>query len=83
MKKALAKQIAKHWNDHFAGRTPATRTVAESDGENVWIKPTDENDGMCFHHNEELTDVSRAFKVNSYITTSEKDVITIVIARIF
>lgn len=67
MEKSLATKIAKHWNDNFAGSTAATRTVAESDGSNVWIKPTDENDGMAFYQNEEFADIMRCFKVSGIV----------------
>lgn len=79
MKKSLANQIAKLWNENFAGSTAATRTVAESDGENVWIKPTGENDGTCFYHNEEFADVMRCFKVSGIVCIRENQVL----ARLF
>lgn len=75
MKKSLANQIAKLWNDNFAGSTAATRTSAESDGENVWIKPTDENDGTVFYHNEEFADVMRCFKVSGIVCLRDGQVL--------
>lgn len=87
MKKALANQIAKLWNENFCGSYKPTKTKAVVTGVkgdfSVEIVPDGINVGNSFHRNEEVTDISRAFKVSSYLTTSTKDELTIVIARIF
>lgn len=89
MKKSLANQIAKLWNENFAGSYEPTKTKAEVTQNGVKgdyaveIVPDGINVGNSFHHNEEVTDISRAFKVSSYLSTREKDGIAIVIARIF
>lgn len=89
MKKALANQIAKLWNENFTGSYEPTKTkaIVNKNGVNgdfsVEIVPDGINVGNSFHHNDEVTDVSRAFKVSSYMTTSTKDGFPIVIARIF
>lgn len=80
MKKSTAKIIIDLWNEKFAGSTDATKTKAvldepypyadinRKDAYGVRIVPDGEdNFGDVFYHNEELTDVTRAFKVSSYI----------------
>jgi len=76
MKKSLANQICKLWNDNFAGSTPETRTQAEvtenATGYAVEVKNVGaENDGYAFFAHEEITDIERAFRVNAYITQDE------------
>lgn len=77
MKKNVANQIAKLWNEQFAGITEETRTKAvvvegrtKSDC-SVEIYPDGANVGRSFHHNEELTDVGRTFKVSGYVTIDD------------
>ena len=68
MKKNLANQIAKLWNENFAGSTSATKTKAFAEGENVYIYNVgDDNDGHVFFHTEELADVTRTFNVSSIV----------------
>ena len=68
MKKSLANQISKLWNENFAGSTSATMTKAFAEGENVYIRNVgDDNDGHVFFHTEELADVTRTFKVSSIV----------------
>jgi len=69
MKKRLAKQIAKLWNEQFAGRTEETATIAkvEGDGKEVVIYHAKENDGMCFFQIENVTDITRIFNVSAYV----------------
>lgn len=76
MKKSLANQIAKLWNENFAGYTEATKTkavVTESGRGDyaVEVNPTDANTGHAFYSHAELTDVERAFKVSAYVTQDE------------
>ncbi len=77
MKKSLANQIAKLWNENFAETTQATRTQAEvvesATGYSVEVKNVGvENDGHAFYMHERITDVERAFKVSAYITQDEE-----------
>ena len=78
MKKSTAKIIIDLWNEKFAGSTDATKTKAvldepyaddkRKDAYGVRIVPDGEDNlGDAFYHNEELADVTRAFKVSSYI----------------
>ena len=89
MKKALANKIAKLWNENFAGNYEPTRTIAKvvngsrSDENYVEIYPDVTNVGNSFHHNEELVDVMRAFKVSAYLVAKEQDGNTIIIGRFF
>lgn len=88
MKKALANQIAKLWNENFAGSYEPTRTVAKVGGSSnqdyyVEICPDVTNVGNSFHHIEELADVMRAFKVSAYVTTREQDGDTVIVGRFF
>lgn len=86
MKKSVAKQIAKLWNEKFANTTAATRTKAvvvepyillhATERFEVEIIPDgDANDGLTFHANENMTDVERCFKVSGYVTISDGKVI--------
>lgn len=75
MKKALANQIAKLWNENFAGSTEATLTEAvvkeygrEKDCTVLIIPKGAWNTGETFYHVEHLADVRRAFKVSCYVT---------------
>ena len=68
MKKSLANQIAKVWNEIHAGHTAETMTTAQVSEDCVEIAPAALNDGMAFHHVEELADIMRAFNVNGYVT---------------
>lgn len=78
MKKSLANQIAKLWNDNFAGSYAPTKTQAEvmPDGVgdySVEVHPYGEdNDGYSFYSHNEVSDIERAFKVSSYITQDEE-----------
>lgn len=71
MKKSLANQIAKLWNENLAGTYEPTKTEAivckELKEYAVEIRPCGKNNGSSFHHHEEVTYVERAFKVNAYI----------------
>lgn len=74
MTKKEAEFLAKHWNENFAGNTEETRTkavvVKSSIGKkyDVEIVPDGErNNGRSFHHVEELSIISKAFKANTYI----------------
>ena len=77
MEKSLANQIAKLWNDNFAGSYEPTKTMAEvcvctHGGYFVVVHPYgDENDGHAFYSHNEVSDIARAFRVSSYITQDE------------
>ena len=75
MKKSLAKQIAKHWNEHFAGSTAATKTVAVAEDTNVYIYPTWENVGDAFYHNEEFADMMRSFEISGLVCIREGKIV--------
>ena len=68
MKKSLANQIAKVWNEIHAGYTEETKTTAQVSEDCVEIVPIGKNDGMAFHHVEEFADIMRAFGVSGYVT---------------
>lgn len=74
MKKKLAETIVKHWNEYFAGSTNATKTkavlyCARKDDYDVEIVPDgDANDGLAFHHIEELNSICKVFRVNCYVS---------------
>ena len=68
MKKSLAKQIAKVWNELHAGNTEETKTTAQVSEDSVEIVPTANNDGTAFYHVEDFADVMRAFGVSGYVT---------------
>jgi hypothetical protein len=75
MKKALAIQIARLWNEHHSNYTSGTTTFATAKADtathsecSVIIKPTGDNDGSCFYQCAELTGIEKAFNVHSYIT---------------
>lgn len=85
MKKILAEQICKLWNDNFTGSYAPTMTKAEVCGVNddcsVEVRPCgEENNGHSFHSHNEVSDIERAFKVSSYITLDENNKLY---ARIF
>ena len=76
MKKSLANQIAKLWNENFAGYTEATKTkaVVTDNGGNdyaVEVNPTDANTGHAFYAHAELSDIERTFKVSAYVSQDE------------
>ena len=91
MKKSLANQIARLWNEKHAGIYEPTRTKAvviecSRPGDFfVEIIPDkgNGNDGSSFHHQEEMTDVMRAFKVSSYVALCAIDWAQVVIGRFF
>lgn len=91
MKKSLANQIERLWNEKHAGSYGPTRTKAvvmeggRTDDFSVEIIPDkgNGNDGSSFHHQEEMTDVTRAFKVSSYVALSTIDGAQVVIGRFF
>lgn len=79
MKKSLANQIAKLWNENHAGSYLPTKThaiVCESAAKgdySVEVHPIgEENNGHSFHHFEELTNIEGAFNVSAYITQDEE-----------
>lgn len=87
MKKALANQIEKLWNEEFSGCYEPTKTHAVvcesgmSGGYSVEVHPCGEaNNGFSFHSIENVTDIERAFNVSAYITQDEENKL---IARIF
>ena len=87
MKKSLANQIAKLWNEQHVGNYNPTRTqaiVCESavKGDySVEVHPFGEmNDGHSFHSIEALVSIEGTFKVNAYIT---QDKYNLLYARIF
>lgn len=72
MKKSLANQICRLWNESLAGGYEPTKTYAETRKEkygdySVEISPCRENDGISFNRNAELADIERVFGVNAYI----------------
>lgn len=86
MKKSVAKQIVKLWNENFENTTEATRTKAvvvepyrKRNADEAWeveiIPDGDENIGRTFHVNEKMTDVERCFKVSGYVTISDGKII--------
>lgn len=89
MKKSLANQIARVWNEKHAGIYEPTKTKAvvmeggRKDDFCVEIIPDKGNDGSSFHHQEEMTDVMRAFKVSSYVALCAIDGAQVVIGRFF
>lgn len=79
MKKSLANQIAKLWNEQFAGNYEPTKTEAIVcknciKGEYaVEVHPFGElNDGHAFFSMENITDIERAFKVSALITQDKE-----------
>ena len=79
MKKSLANQIAKLWNEQFAGSYEPTKTdaiVCENSIKSeysVEVHPFGElNDGHAFFSMEHVTDIERAFKVSALITQDEE-----------
>lgn len=72
MKKSLANQIEKLWNESHANYTIATQTHAEVEpdalGWRVRIQSTGGNCGDSFHCVGELAGIETAFKVSSYVT---------------
>ena len=87
MKKSLANQIAKLWNEQHAGTYEPTKTqaiVCKSAGKgeySVEVYPFGEkNDGHSFHSIEALASIEGSFKVSAYITQDERNSLY---ARIF
>ena len=79
MKKSLANQIAKLWNENHVGSYEPTKThaiVCESalnGGYSVEVHPFgEENDGHSFHSIEKLVSIEGAFNVSVYITQDEE-----------
>jgi hypothetical protein len=79
MKKSLANQICKLWNEQHVGSYEPTKTqavVCESavKGDySVEVHPIgEENDGHSFHDIEVLTNIEGTFKVSAYITQDEE-----------
>lgn len=79
MKKSLANQIAKLWNENHVGSYEPTKTEAivcknGIKGEySVEVHPFGElNDGHAFFSMEHVTDIERAFKVSALITQDEE-----------
>jgi hypothetical protein len=68
MKKSLANQIAKVWNEFHSGHTAEAMTTAIVSEDCVDIVPTATNDGMAFYHVEDFADIMRAFNVTGHIT---------------
>jgi hypothetical protein len=87
MKKSLANQICKLWNEQHVGSYEPTKThavVCKSAVENeysVEVHPSGEmNDGHSFHSIEALANIEGALKVSAYITQDEEHKL---FARIF
>jgi hypothetical protein len=85
MKKNLANQIARLWNERLAGEYKSTKTYAETLKEVtgdycVEIRPCGDNSGITFHRHAELADLERAFGVNAYISIGSNNKLY---ARIF
>lgn len=86
MKKSLANQICKLWNEQHAGSYAATKTQAivceckKTKDYAVEVHPVGENNGHSFHHIDNLTNIEGAFKVSAYITQDENNKLY---ARIF
>lgn len=79
MKKSLANQIAKLWNEQFVGGYEPTKTEAIVCGSgmkgeySVEVHPFGElNNGHAFYSMEHVTDIARAFKVSALITQDEE-----------
>lgn len=79
MKKSLANQIAKLWNENHVGSYEPTMThatvceCAVKSDYSVEVHPVgEENDGHSFHHLEELVNIEGTFKVSAYITQDEE-----------
>lgn len=79
MKKSLANQICKLWNENHVGSYEPTKThaivceCAVKGDYSVEVHPVgDENDGHAFHHIEEVTDIERAFKVSAYVMQDDE-----------
>ena len=78
MKKSLANQIAKLWNENHVGSYEPTKTHATVEcsvkGDySVEVHPVgEENDGHSFHHINTLASIEETFKVSAYITQDEE-----------
>lgn len=88
MKKSLANQIAKLWNEQNSDGYELTRTkaVVEEDrkGEySVEIAPEGNNIGNSFHCVEDMADFMRAFRVHGYVGQKVKDGMYILVGRMF
>jgi hypothetical protein len=87
MKKSLANQICKLWNEQHVGSYEPTKThaivceCAVKGDYSVEVHPVgEENDGHSFHHIDTLSNIEGAFKVSAYIT---QDINNKLYARIF
>lgn len=75
MKKSLANQICKLWNENHVGSYEPTKTQAivcksvVGIDYSVEVHPVGEkNDGHSFHHIDVLANIVGTFKVSAYIT---------------
>lgn len=87
MKKSLANQIAKLWNEKHVGSYEPTKThaivceCAVRGDYSVEVHPFGEmNDGHSFHGIEALANIEGTFKVSAYI---KQDKYNLLYARIF
>lgn len=79
MKKSLANQICKLWNENHVGSYLPTKTLATvcksavKEDYSVEVHPVgDENYGHSFHGIEALVGIEGTFKVSAYITQDEE-----------
>jgi hypothetical protein len=76
MKRSLANQISKLWNDKHGGSYEPTNTVANvvcgGDDFAVEIHASGDNEGLSFHYVSELASMEQAFKVSAYVTQDEE-----------
>ena len=79
MKKNLANQICKLWNEQHVGSYEPTKTQAivcksaVGGDYSVEVHPVgEENNGHSFHHIDVLFNIVGAFKVSAYITQDEE-----------
>ena len=79
MKKSLANQIAKLWNEKHVGNYEPTKTHAivwkdaVKGNYSVEVHPFGEmNDGHSFHSIKELVSIEGTFKVSAYMTQDEE-----------
>lgn len=75
MKKNVANQVVKLWNEKHAGSTPSTKTHAEvvkglSDYR-VTIRPLSGAFGDVFYHVEEFVLFQKVFGIHGYITIED------------
>lgn len=79
MKKSLANQIAKLWNENHVGSYEPTKTQAivrksAINGDySVEVRPVgEENNGHSFHSIKALANIEGALKVSAYITQDDE-----------